>query len=288
MQKTEEKIKPTKLYPQDHPILSNSQINTFLTCRKRWQWEYIDDLTPKTTGKALIIGNLTHQLLDAFYQGKLNTNSFKTLRKRTLEFYPHNDPQEVEDSLTLAGTLLNGYVKQYEIDDLQVTSPEVWLEKDFGDFSLCCRLDAICQTSDNRKWRMEHKTTGKTDSLYLKGLSKGLQTGISHWLLDELLPKDDKVSGTIFNLLVKTKVPKFPRNFVLRSQNLINATKRTVHGVVRSLQKGDLYPSMQCIQYFRECPFYPLCTNDTPAIRKNLYQSRKEATERSKQMQLID
>ena len=277
--------KMLKLYPQEHPILSYSQISTFLTCRKMWYWQYIEDLTPKRKTLPLMVGDLTHQLLDAYYQGKLDTQSFTNLKQQAANLYPSNDLSEVEEAVMQSAILLNGYVKQYQADELEVTSPEVWLEKDFGSFSLTARLDAICKTTDGRTWRMEHKTAGRVDKFYLKGQRRGLQTGISQWLMDELLT--DKISGTIFNLLVKKKVPEFPRDLVPRSQLVIDMAKRTVHGVVNSLQYGNLYPSTQCIQYQRECDFLPLCQSDTPAVREHLYTSRKGVMKKSKTQKLI-
>ena len=100
--------------------------------------------------------------------------------------------------------------------------------------------------------------------------------------MDELLP--ERISGTIFNLLVKKKTPEFPRQAVPRSQLVVDLAKETVLGVVRSLQRGDLYPSMKCSQYNRPCDFEPLCRSDTPSTRESLYTSRKEVMESSKSL----
>jgi hypothetical protein len=266
----------------NHPTLSYSQITTYLSCHKKWYWQYIEDLTPKKKSPALQIGDLTHRLLDAYYKNTLKPQDIANLMQFAQELYPDSPPEEIETCTIQSAQLLNAYLQKFQDDDLQVTSPEIWLEKDFGDFTLTCRLDAICETPDHKQWRMEHKTTTRLDSAYLRGQRRGLQTGIAHWLAEELLPH--QLHGTIYNILVKRNPPKCHRELVPNSKWLIDYAKQCVKGVVRSIKRRDFYPSLQCFTYNHTCEFEPLCRNDTPATRKAFYTSRKEVKERSQRV----
>lgn len=266
--------------------LSYSQATTFLICHKKWWWVYNQDLASIREKKpALQIGDIVHQLLDKYYRFELDTKDISTLHEYVQKLYPLNKGEESHAIATQAATLFYGYIKQFDEDDLRVVSPEMHLEKDYGDFILYSRLDAVCLTPDDREWRMEHKTTGKTDSTYLAGLRKGLQTGIAMWLYEDLV--NPKVSGTIFNLLVKTKVPAFPRSPILKERWVIDIAKRAIEGIVRDINREDFYPSGQCSLYNEECEYSALCRKDTPATRKAFYTSRSKLVEEQKKRKTL-
>jgi hypothetical protein len=261
--------------------LSYSQATTFLICHKKWWWVYDQDLTSKKEKKpALQLGDVVHRLLDKYYRFELDTSDISALDKYVQKLYPQNSDEESITTARIAATLFYGYIKQFEEDDLRVVSPEMHLEKDFGDFSLYSRLDAVCLTPDDREWRMEHKTTSRMDSYYLNGLRKGLQTGIALWLYEDLV--NPKVAGTVFNMLIKTKVPSYPRSPILKERWVINLAKEAVRGIVRDIKRRDFYPSANCSLYNEECEFAALCRNDTPQIRETFYTSRSKQVEKQK------
>ena len=57
-------MKNTKyLFPADRPttgMVSVSQIQTFLSCKKKWKYNYINNLTPRIDKKYLTVGKLCH------------------------------------------------------------------------------------------------------------------------------------------------------------------------------------------------------------------------------------
>lgn len=266
------------------PELSYTRINNFLVCRQKYTYEYLEDLTPKIKAEALVVGDIVHRLLDAYYSKTLDPSTdFTSLQEFAIKQFPHNDPETLKADVLQAAQLFNTYIQEYGHDHMyEVRSPELHLEKDFDSFTLYSRLDGlIFYKAYNGVFRLEHKTTSRTSSTYLQGLSQGLQTGIAHWLAEELL--DEPLKGSIFNLLIKTKIPKAERSApILLNRKLIDNAKRTVYGVVRDIERGDFYPSMQCTLYNKECDFYPICQmNDTPAKRSELYMSRKEVKEKA-------
>jgi hypothetical protein len=189
--------------------------------------------------------------------------------------FPNYTDDQVEALVLEAGDLVMGYLDSQKQTGIKIISPEMHLEKDFGDFLLYARLDGLAQTPDERLWRMEYKTTSKMDSIYLQGLRKGLQTGISHWLCDELL--EQRISGSLFGLLVKTKIPQFHIMPYTRERWVEEYAERTVRGIVRSIQREDFYPSLDCIFGYQKCDYMPLCsTNGNPEVIKQFYTQRKE------------
>lgn len=271
--------------------LSYSKTETFLGCRKRYWWIYHEDLTPTGKGKPLQVGDIVHRLRDVFYQGKLTKEHILNLKQTVKDLFPENSEAQSDEVAFEGGILFKGYLDKLYEQDIKVMHPELVLETKMVEpvtktpFILYSRLDGVCQTPDGRVWRDELKTTGKIDYLYLKGLREGLQTGIALWLADELM--DEKLAGTMFNLVIKTKVPDAKRMPAPRQEWVVENAKKTVYGVVRSINRGDFYPTQsECIGWNRECDYLKLCSNDTPATREAHYQSRTEEFKRSKSIQL--
>lgn len=112
------------------------------------------------------------------------------------------------------------------------------------------------------------------DSAFLSGLRKSLQAGIYDFLVRENIK--EKLWGTIYDLLVKTKVPQYKRNLVPVSIPVIERSIKTVEGVVKDIlmclaKPSMIYPSCQCYSYNRECDYIHLCNFDSEEVRKNFY-----------------
>ena len=259
--------------------LSYSQITTWQRCRKRWHWNYIEDLVSRKKGAPLLIGDLTHRLRESFLKGELSVNQIQNLIPHVKELYPNEDDFILTDVALTAAGLLNAYIEKYEEDGtVKIISTETHLEKDMGSFLLYARLDGIATVKgSNGLWREELKTSSRTDSAFLQGQNRGLQTGISMWLMEELMTEE--VRGTVFTQLVKTKVPQCHIKPVVKSDIMIKITKEAVRNHAREIEEGLIYQSGQCFAYNRECSYMILCKNDTQRNREEFFQSggRKQA-----------
>lgn len=263
--------------PNDTPKLrlSWSKCNVFLRCRMRYKWCYKHNLVPKEKAWPLSVGVLVHHMLFLENKGELDKWGVpEFLQWSQLEF-PDMTPDQVERLVLEAGDLVMGYLQSQKQEGIKVISPEVHMEKDFGSFILYSRLDAIAQTPDQRVWRMEYKTTARMDSMYLQGLRKGLQTGIAHWLADELLPQ--RINGTLFGLLVKTKIPQYAIMPYTREKWVQEYAEKCVKGIAQSIANGDLYPSLDCTFGYNKCEYMPLCsTNGSEEAQRAFFTQRKE------------
>lgn len=265
--------------------MSYSKASTFLFCRQKYIWQYIEDLTPKTTAPPLKIGVVVHNLREKYNRGELLPKDIHQLKQTVMDMYPNEDWEQNEDAAYQSAKLFDIYLKTLDGDGLKLISPEMTLKKEMTEpetgtkFILEARYDALCQTPDERLWREELKTTARTDNMFLKGLRKGIQTGVSMWLADELL--DFKLSGTIYTILLRQKVMDAKRGWDLRSDWSVDFAKRAINGVVRDIQRGDFYPSMDCARYNKPCEFLPLCEGGGENLKHELYQSREEVKQKS-------
>lgn len=264
--------KPT---PQPKARLSYSKISCFQKCRREYYWRYIENLAPMQKADYFQIGIIVHELRERWIKNELELSDITLLQEEIRTRFPSNDP-EVTDHVALeAARLFVGYVREMETSPYTLISPELTLEYDTGEFLLYARIDALARDDHGNVLRDELKTTSRMDSAYLTGLSKGLQTGITLWLLEEIMP-DQKIKGSLFEIIVKTKIPQYARQPVMKNPFTITYTKECVYGVWESIKrcgsdKQNFYPSMQCAYGRYTCAYESLCQNDTPARRKALF-----------------
>ena len=253
---------------------STSRLNTYLHCPKAYWWCYRENLVPKERGRPLYLGSLVHLLLEVYNKEELTTEFIQNLPQWVQEEFPEVDQAEALSLATEAADYVLGYLRAYEDDPFKVISPEVHLELERDEYILYTRVDNICQSQDGRFYRGEYKTTAKMDSAYLSGLKSGLQAGIAYIIMKEVVP--ERITGTVYSLIVKTKIPQYHRMLVSAEKGLIQRTEECIQGVHESIQEGKFYPSMQCHYYNRACEYLPLCKNDTKETREAFYTKREE------------
>lgn len=207
------------------------------------------------------VGSIVHDLLHRYYMGE---SLPQDLEQYIQDKYPHNQGNESVLVAQEAYRLLLGYIEQYQEDPLTIISSEMKIEVDRQEpetgrwYTIYGIIDACARTKDNRLWRFEHKTASRIDTYYLSGLRSGLQGGIYHYLLNQTMP--EPVVGTIYNMLVKTKIPQFQRMPVFMQQTLADRALQTFDGIARQIFQGDIFPDAgSCFSYNRECDYLPLC-----------------------------
>ncbi len=263
--------------PKKKIRFSNSKVQCWLHCHLQYKYSYINRLVPKKKAEALQIGDIVHKLLDLWNQGKLTSVHLSNLEEFVQSLYPFNEGDESLQIAREAAKLVVGYIKQYEKDPLKIISSEVHIQIEREDYSIYGRLDGLARTEDKRLWRLEYKTARKMDSYYLDGIKAGLQGAIYDVLIEENFK--EKLSGTIYSMLIKTNVPQFPRAFAPINRPAIKRMHQTLNGVYRDLQKGDFYPSSQCLSYGRACDYKLLCDNDNEETREAFFTVRPQDKE---------
>jgi hypothetical protein len=252
----------------------------YVHCPKSYWWNYKENLTPIKKSLALQIGDFTHIFHQKDVEGKLDKDFVDNLEQYIQKKYSDNSTDETLKVAYDSLNLYSGYKNKYKNSPFKTESPELNLELDYTDYTLYTRLDSLKRDLEGNLWRGEIKTASKMDSAYLSGLKDGLQAGISYIVTSNVLP--ERLKGTIYDIIVKTKVPQYERSLVLAEKNLVQRTLDCINGVVDGVLNNRFYPSMQCHYYNRECEYLPLCKKDTELTRSTFYTQRKEFYEEVK------
>jgi len=257
--------------------LSFTRIKTFLQCRQKYVWIYEENLATPDKAYPLVLGDLVHQLLHEHLLGNWSIEDIQDINKvkgLMRQSYPDTSDDDLVETSSYASQLVTGYLNEFKNDPLKLIPGETTMVADLGDYLLQGRNDAWARYEDEKLWRVEFKTASRFDAAYLQGQKKGLQGGIYDFLAEKLF--NEPVAGTIYNMIVKTKIPQFKRAQARCNRKTIERALTTVEGVYRSISRGDFYPSCDCYSYNRECEYMVLCEHDSPSVREQFFVPRKE------------
>lgn len=248
--------------------ISNSEIQTFKRCRRKWWFQYYLKLTPnlpKPTGP-MVIGNRVHSALeryyDARYRGLCTEDAIDTALGRhagNVAFtiaennWTEGDPdlKLFESEAELSRLMLEGYFEWLEEEGadegltvIQVEKPVTveWPGAWTGDsepIQIMGKLDLkLHRESDNAIIAMDHKTT-QTLSRPLRTLHMNEQELLYEWLL--LQTEQIRIDGMLFNFLRKckrtatAKPPFYARAEVRHSMAEIKSFEIRLLGELRSI-----------------------------------------------------
>src|SRR4051794_9001947 len=105
--------------PENGAILvRTSERQAFLTCRKKWEWAYVEKLKPPSTDVKLVFGDLVHQSLAAYYKpgrkrGPHPTTTFERLCERLSDEQDTRiwEEEKIVDLTELGVDMLDRYVE---------------------------------------------------------------------------------------------------------------------------------------------------------------------------------
>ena len=199
--------------------VSNSEIQCFKRCRRKWWLAYYRRLTPRAEklGGALKFGTRVHEALAAYYSPEpqdpieVIRHEFDIARDEAAAAENVFLVEELNKDAALALAMVEGYVQWVEetgIDDgLEVISVEEELAVEFDPLpvTLIGKLDTrIRRKSDGRLLSMDHKTCASFD-----GLTRTLELNeqpLMYQLLEHMSkPEDQHVTGGMYNMLRKVK-----------------------------------------------------------------------------------
>jgi RecB family exonuclease len=269
--------------------LSNSELQTFKSCRRKWWFGYYRRLQPKqreSTG-ALALGSRIHQALDDHYaKGVPLLKAHDTLvedEKKVLlsEF---RDVSALESEAELGHIMLEGYLQWVEengIDaELEMISTEEIITTPLfnGEVELTGKIDMrVRRKIDGVRLFRDFKTVGGSLSEFASLAHMNEQ--ILTYMLLEATKEDEehRSEGGIFTLLKKVKRsaranPPFYDQFEVRHNIFtLRSFWDRIHGVIadlmrvrKALDEGESpafhaypRPSRDCKW---SCSFYSVCT----------------------------
>jgi len=268
--------------------LSNSEIQTFKDCRRRWWLTYYRRLKPKyqdMTG-ALALGSRIHQALDDHYSKGiplLKAHSDLVEIDKQLLLVDFRDVSNLETEAELGRVMLEGYeqwVEENGIDaELEIISTEETIIAPLfgGEVELQGKLDMrVRRKLDGVRMFRDFKTVG--GSLAEFSNMAHMNEQVMTYMLLEATKVDEKErsDGGIFTLLKKVrrtaaaKPPFYDQIEIRHNVFTLRSFWNRIHGTITDLMKSrkalDAGENHQFVVYPRssrdckwKCQFFAIC-----------------------------
>jgi len=250
-------------------ILTHSSIAAFKTCRKRYQFRYVDGLELRDRPMYFDFGSAVHQGLAMHYRGKKMEEIMPAIDLYFQEHAPAEDDAvkvaEWMEAKSLVLSMLQGYVAHYQGRDgfkvVEIEKPfelpicDVRGEK-FPDMALAGKVDGVVE--DGGLWILEHKTAKTIDNRYERKLTLDAQSMLYLEAMERVYGKP--FNGILYNVLAKA-VPEPPK--VLKNGSLSRAkdqnTTPELYGMAiqeNGLQMADYAEFMAYLEANRKQYFF--------------------------------
>jgi hypothetical protein len=250
--------------------VSNSEIQTFKECRRKWWLAWHRGLRAKRDSPvgALRSGTRVHQALEVLYVpegvepgnpmvrlAEVANADLRAYQETCAEWNEQPDPEVIKEfhkALDLERAMVEGYVEWLETsaEDAQIVviAPEQELSIP-GQFigvpevQLIGKLDVrVMRVSDGKRLFMDHKTAASIAKL-LSGLRQNEQMLFYHLLeLHQIANSDDeRCVGALYNILKKVKrtaratPPFYHRELITHNDDEIESFKIRLRGIVRDM-----------------------------------------------------
>lgn len=276
----------------NEPIrISNSEIQTFKDCRRRWWFTYYRRLKPKLkdfTG-ALALGSRIHEALDRYYTSGMERDLLEIhaelvaedMKKMTDDY---RDTSSLETEAELGRVMLEGYLEWIELEgidaELEMISTEEIIERPMldGRVILQGKIDMrVRRKIDGVRMFRDFKTVGGSFADF-GSIAHMNEQVLTYMLLEEAQNQEgERSEGGIFTMLRKVKRGAYAKppfydqievrhnRFALRSfYQRLEGTLEDIMRVRDGLDAGDSHyklaypkPSRDCkwkCQFFAICP----------------------------------
>lgn len=288
--------------------LSNSEIQTFKDCRRRWWLTYYRRMQPKNkefTG-ALALGSRVHEALDQYYsQGVplLQAHAELVQKDRLLLEADWRDTTSLDTEAELGRIMLEGYLQWVEengIDsELEMISTEETIVTPLfnGEVELQGKIDMrVRRKIDGVRMFRDFKTVGGslTDFANLAPMNEQILT---YMLLESTkVDETERSEGGIFTMLKKVKrtanarPPFYDQIEVRHNIFTLRSFWNRIHGVIadimrvrKALDEGESHslvaypsPTRDCKW---KCQFFSICTmfDDGSSAEQALTEMFEEA-----------
>ena len=288
--------------------LSNSEIQTFKDCRRRWWFTYYRRLQPKQRDMVgpLALGSRLHTALDRHYAEGIpllqaHTEAVEVDKKILQEDY--RDTTNLESEAELGRIMLEGYeqwVEENGIDaELEIISTEEKIIAPLfnGEVELQGKLDMrVRRKADGVRMFRDFKTVGGSLSDFAS-LAPMNEQVLTYMLLESTkVDETERSDGGIFTLLKKVKrtanarPPFYDQIEIRHNVFTLRSFWQRIHGTIADLMRvktaldaGEHHsfqayprPSRDCKW---KCQFFTICTllDDGSAAEQAISEMYEEA-----------
>lgn len=269
--------------------ISNSEIQTFKDCRRRWWFTYYRRLQPKMkdfTG-ALALGSRIHEALDMYYSKGiplLDAHAELVAKDMKILTDDYRDTSTLETEAELGRVMLEGYLEWVELEgidaELEMISTEEIIERPMmnGRVTLQGKIDMrVRRKIDGVRMFRDFKTVGGSFTDFGSTAHMNEQI-LTYMVLEEAQNQEgERSEGGIFTMLRKVKRGAYAKppfydqievrhnKFALRSfYERLEGTLEDILRVRDGLDAGESHyklaypkPSRDCkwkCQFFAICP----------------------------------
>ena len=244
--------------------INQSELTTFLRCRRKWNYGYVRGLESPGYQTNLETGSAVHAGLQAYYRGE---DPFETLKGYWAVWVEDEEvsPQVVKD-IKLSGIMLEGYFEWLEETGIDAYLTPVAIEEKVEylirpDVTLHGTLDLVMQDPEGGLHLIDHKTCAAFAPYQDRRLQLNFQLLTYAILCEEFFGKPP--AGAIFNLLRKvqrTSASKPP--FYAREPVSFNATQLKSHRQQIDAILTDLFRTEEEIAQGNSSAAYPTVDSD--------------------------
>lgn len=289
-------------YPSQEPYLgknpslvpiSNSEIQTFKECRRKWWLQYYRGLARKQREVVgpLPLGTRVHNSLEAYYKDGLNpVTAYRNFLRIDVQKFAESDSagdeaaqKKFNSEADLGRIMLEGYMEWLEESNADDRIEVTEVEKKVSALMLNGRVELQGKTDmkvrdrvDGARLILDHKTAATFDTYYRTAhMSEQL---LLYTMLEKMQDGDETpVEGGIYNLLRKVKrgpsaKPPFYDRITVRFNDksmtsFWNRINGELHDMMNVRDALDAGANPQFIAYPTptndctwKCPFFNACT----------------------------
>lgn len=268
--------------------ISNSEINTFLDCPRRWYFQYYLGLSKKSDGSeqvtALTYGTRIHKALEGWYipDESLRVNPREAIRKIYAEdeanvFAAGGDMDKYREDQKSSLFLIDYYMDKVEKEGFDLGLRYVASEQSYeaqidDEIIMRGQIDCIVEReSDGARWNIDHKTF---KSVAPEIQIAHLNTQFLGYMFLYRENNDDYLAGSIMNIFKKVKTTRakdiihreYIRHTQLETDNYARRLKVIGNEILKLKNKLDdgadptttAYPHVTTNCSWK-CPFITVC-----------------------------
>lgn len=253
--------------------LSYSQLALYLECPLKYRFRYIDEIRTEGVSSALLFGKTIHQVLARFYTDAMEgkpfsltafLGSFAEMWREACEGQRvvYGKEENFNSLLTRGQELLRVFVRG-RLPTLRVIAVEVPFEfklenpETGEEFPVPIKgiIDLIEEDEQGTLWVVDHKTSSRAFSDH--DLDADLQLMIYAAAVEQLDMVEGRQKRYRFDVLTKTKQPKFLQYRLYKDGKDRQKLYRLVTEIWKAIEAGAFYPRYS--MHYAGCPWEEEC-----------------------------
>lgn len=255
-------------------LISNSEVGSWLQCRRKYYWEYVLDLEPKVSSEAISKGTLIHAMLEQYYVGKSMNLDESGCREMALEPLVEAANTSNADIVSLGKTrdLVTAYFDRWLENDerYEVHGVETKLATPItDDYSIAGTIDLILRDrEDGRFVLVDHKSSynfwtedqANMSGQFVKYVFLGMNANldVKAVMINQLRTRELKPGNDLFKRIFIT--PNESKVRAVMSQHITVSNE-----IIKFREQPDksFTPPIFDKYICSNCAFLPLCDSDS-------------------------